>query len=86
VLAMCHASQDDGHLVFEDLIFHFWGLLDETELENNLKFLEEKKFINQVNHSELLDSRSYGWHRNNSKVGIITNEKVASEEFEQVIN
>ena len=65
VLAMCHASQDDGHLVFEDLIFQFRGLLDETELENNLKFLEEKKFINQVNHSELLDSRSYGWHRNN---------------------
>ena len=28
--------------------------------------LEEKKFINQVNHSELLESRSYGWHRNNS--------------------
>ena len=66
VLAMCHASQDDGHLVFEDLIFQFRGLLDEEELKNNLEFLEEKKFINQVNHSELLASRSYGWHRNNS--------------------
>ena len=65
MLLMCHASQDDGYLVFEDLIFQFRGLLDEEELKNNLEFLEEKKFINQVNHSELLDSRSYGWHRNN---------------------
>ena len=65
MLAMCHASQDDGYLVFENLIFQFRGLLDEEELKNNLEFLEEKKFINQVNHSELLDSRSYGWHRNN---------------------
>ena len=65
VLLMCHASQDDGYLVFEELIFQFRGLLNEDELKNNLEFLEEKKFINQVNHSELLDSRSYGWHRNN---------------------
>ena len=65
ILLMCHASQDDGYLVFEELIFQFRGLLGETELINNLKFLEEQRFINQVNHSELLDSRSYGWHRNN---------------------
>ena len=67
VLLMCHASQDDGYLVFEDLIFQFRGLLDEDELKNNLKFLEKQRFINQVNHSELIDSRSYGWHRNNPK-------------------
>ena len=65
ILLMCHASQDDGYLVFEELIFQFRGLLDEDELKNNLKFLEEKRFINQVNHSEFIDSRSYGWHRNN---------------------
>ena len=86
VLIMCYASQDDGYLVFEELIFQFRGLLDKDELSKNLKFLEEQRFINQVNSSEFIDSRSYGWHRNNSKVGIITNEKVASEEFEQVIN
>ena len=66
ILLMCHASQDDGYLVFEELIFQFRGLLGETELINNLKFLEEQRFINQVNHSEFIDSRSYGWHRNNS--------------------
>ena len=60
--------------------------MDKDELSKNLKFLEEQRFIYQVNSSEFIDSRSYGWHRNNSKVGIITNEKVASEEFEQVIN
>ena len=65
MLLMCHASQDDGYLVFEELIFQFRGLLDEDELKNNLKFLEEQRFINQVNHSEFIDSRSYGWHRNN---------------------
>ena len=65
MLLMCHASQDDGYLVFEELIFQFRGLLDEDELKNNLKFLEEQKFINQVNHSEFIESRSYGWHRNN---------------------
>ena len=65
MLLMCHASQDDGYLVFEELIFQFRGLLDEDELKNNLKFLEEQRFIIQVNHSEFIDSRSYGWHRNN---------------------
>ena len=65
MLLMCHASQDDGYLVFEELIFQFRGLLDEDELKNNLKFLEEQRFINQVNHSEFIESRSYGWHRNN---------------------
>ena len=65
MLLMCHASQDDGYLLFEELIFQFRGLLDEDELKNNLKFLEEQRFINQVNHSEFIDSRSYGWHRNN---------------------
>ena len=65
MLLMCHASQDDGYLLFEELIFQFRGLLDEDELKNNLKFLEEQKFINQVNHSEFIESRSYGWHRNN---------------------
>ena len=65
MLLMCHASQDDGYLLFEELIFQFRGLLDEDELKNNLKFLEEQRFINQVNHSEFIESRSYGWHRNN---------------------
>jgi hypothetical protein len=65
MLLMCHASQDDGYLLFEELLFQFRGLLDETELKNNLIFLEEQRFINQVNHSEFIESRSYGWHRNN---------------------
>ena len=65
MLLMCHASQDDGYLLFEELLFQFRGLLDEDELKNNLKFLEEQRFINQVNHSEFIESRSYGWHRNN---------------------
>ena len=62
-----HASQDDGYLVFEELLFQFRGILDEDKLKNNLEFLEEKRFINQVNSSEFIDSRSYGWHRNNTK-------------------
>ena len=51
---MCHASQDDGYLVFEDLVFQFRGILDEDKLKNNLEFLEEKRFINQVNLVNLL--------------------------------
>ena len=86
VLIMCYASQDDGYLVFEELIFQFRGLLDEEELSNNLKFLEDQRFINQVNSSEFIDSRSYGWHRNNSKGVGTSNEKDSSNEFEQVIN
>ena len=43
VLIMCHASQDDGYLVFEELIFQFRGLLDKDELSKNLKFLEEQR-------------------------------------------
>ena len=86
VLIMCYASQDDGYLVFEELIFQFRGLLDEEELSNNLKFLEDQRFINQVNSSEFIDSRSYGWHRNNSKGVATSNEKDSSNEFEQVIN
>ena len=74
MLLMCHASQDDGYLLFEELIFQFRGLLDEDELKNNLKFLEEQKFINQVNHSEFIESRSYGWHRNNP-IGSISDNK-----------
>ena len=86
VLIMCYASQDDGYLVFEELIFQFRGLLDEEELSNNLKFLEDQRFIKQVNSSEFIDSRSYGWHRNNSKGVGTSNEKDSSNEFEQVIN
>jgi len=63
---MCHASQDDGYLVFEDLVFQFRGILDEDQLKINLEFLVENKFIYEVNSSEFIDSRSYGWHRNNN--------------------
>ena len=66
VLIMCHASQDDGYLVFEDLVFQFRGILDEDQLKINLEFLVENKFIYEVNSSEFIDSRSYGWHRNNN--------------------
>jgi len=86
VLIMCYASQDDGYLVFEELIFQFRGLLDEAELKNNLEFLEEKRFINQVNSSEFIDSRSYGWHRNNNKDSKPDNSSYKQEDFEQVIN
>ena len=86
ILVMCYASQDDGYLVFEELIFQFRGLLDEDELKNNLEFLEEKRFINQVNSSEFIDSRSYGWHRNNTKDSKPDNSSYKHEDFEQVIN
>ena len=86
ILVMCYASQDDGYLVFEELIFQFRGLLDEDELKNNLEFLEEKRFINQVNSSEFIDSRSYGWHRNNTKESKPDNSSYKQEDFEQVIN
>ena len=86
ILVMCYASQDDGYLVFEELIFQFRGLLDEDELKNNLEFLEDKRFINQVNSSEFIDSRSYSWHRNNSKESKPDNSSYKQEDFEQVIN
>ena len=86
ILVMCYASQDDGYLVFEELIFQFRGLLDEDELKNNLEFLEDKRFINQVNSSEFIDSRSYGWHRNNNKDSKPDNSSYKQEDFEQVIN
>ena len=86
VMIMCYASQDDGYLVFEEMLFQFRGLLDENQLKNNLKFLEEQRFINQVNSSEFVVSRSYGWHRNNSKETSIANQNDTSERFEQVIN
>ena len=86
MLLMCHASQDDGYLLFEELLFQFRGLLDEDELKNNLEFLEDKRFINQVNSSEFIDSRSYGWHRNNNKDSKPDNSSYKQEDFEQVIN
>ena len=86
ILIMCHASQDDGYLVFEDLAFHFRGILDEDTLKNNLEFLEEQRFINQVNSSEFIDSRAFGWHRNNNKDTESENTKFHSDNFEQIVN
>ena len=85
MLLMCHASQDDGYLLFEELIFQFRGLLDEDELKNNLKFLEEQRFINQVNHSEFIESRSYGWHRNNNNESTSDNRRYKGNEIADVI-
>mgnify|MGYP001336799130 FL=1 len=86
ILIMCHASQDDGYLVFEDLAFQFRGILDEDTLKNNLEFLEEQRFINQVNSSEFIDSRAFGWHRNNNKDTKLENTKFHSDSFEQIVN
>ena len=67
VLIMCHASQDDGYLVFEDLVFQFRGILDEEQLKENLDFLVKNDFIQEANTSDFKDSRAFGWHRNNNE-------------------
>ena len=86
VLLMCYASLDDGYLVFEELLYQFRGDLDEDKLKNNLEFLEKKRFINQVNSSEFIDSRSYGWHRNNTNESKPEDRSYKHDDFEQVIN
>ena len=86
VLLMCYASLDDGYLVFEELLYQFRGDLDEDKLKNNLEFLEKKRFINQVNSSEFIDSRSYGWHRNNTNEPKSEDRSYKHDDFEQVIN
>ena len=86
VLIMCHASQDDGYLVFEDLIFQFRGILDVDQLKINLDFLVDNKFIHQVNSSEFIDSRAYGWHQNNTNESKSDDRSYKHDDFEQVIN
>ena len=88
VLIMCHASQDDGYLVFEDLIFQFRGILDVDQLKINLDFLVDNKFIHQVNSSEFIDSRAYGWHRNNTNKSKSKSDDrdYKHDDFEQIIN
>ena len=86
VLIMCHASQDDGYLVFEDLVFQFRGILDVDQLKINLDFLVENKFIHQVNSTEFIDSRAYGWHQNNTNESKSDDRSYKHDDFEQVIN
>ena len=88
VLIMCHASQDDGYLVFEDLVFQFRGILDVDQLKINLDFLVDNKFIHQVNSSEFIDSRAYGWHRNNTNKSKSKSDDrdYKHDDFEQIIN
>ena len=86
VLIMCHASQDDGYLVFEDLVFQFRGILDVDQLKINLDFLVDNKFIHQVNSSEFIDSRAYGWHQNNTNESKSDDRSYKHDDFEQVIN
>ena len=83
---MCHASQDDGYLVFEDLDFQFRGILDEQQLKDNLDFLVDNRFIHKVNSSEYIESKSFGWHRNNNKDTKPENSTVFSDRFEQIVN
>ena len=85
VLLMCYASLDDGYLVFEELLYQFRGDLDEDKLKNNLEFLENKRFINQVNSAEFIDSRSYGWHRNNTNESISDNRRYKGNEIGDAI-
>jgi len=59
--------------------------LDEDKLKNNLEFLEKKRFINQVNSSEFIDSRSYGWHRNNNNESTSNNRRYKGNEIADVI-
>ena len=63
ILLMCYASQDDGYLPFDDLVFHFKGLYSNDEITKNIEYFVSTHFIHEVNISEFIDSRSYGWHR-----------------------
>ena len=85
VLIMCHASQDDGYLLFEDLVFQFRGILDEEQLKENLDFLVKNDFIQEANTSDFNDSRSFGWHRNNTNESISNNRRYKGNELEEVI-
>ena len=86
ILIMCHASQDDGYLVFEDLDFQFRGILDEQQLKDNLDFLEANKFIHKINSSEYIESKAFGWHRNNNIDNKSKDQKIHPDSFEQIIN
>jgi hypothetical protein len=85
VLIMCHASQDDGYLVFEDLIFQFRGILDKEQLKENLDFLVKNDFIQEANTSDFNDSRSFGWHRNNNIESTSDNRRYKGNEIGDVI-
>lgn len=85
ILVMCHASQDDGYLVFEDLDFQFRGILDEQQLKDNLDFLVDNRFIHKVNSSEYIESKSFGWHRNNSNESTSDNRRYKGNEIADVI-
>ena len=85
VLIMCHASQDDGYLLFEDLVFQFRGILDEEQLKENLDFLVKNDFIQEANTSDFNDSRSFGWHRNNTNESISDNRRYKGNEIGDVI-
>jgi len=85
VLIMCHASQDDGYLLFEDLVFQFRGILDEGQLKENLDFLVKNEFIQEANTSDFNDSRAFGWHRNNTNESISNNRRYKGNELEEVI-
>ena len=85
VLIMCHASQDDGYLLFEDLVFQFRGILDEEQLKENLDFLVKNDFIQEANTSDFKDSRAFGWHRNNTNETISNNRRYKGNELEEVI-
>ena len=65
VLLMCYASQDDGYLPFDDLVFHFRGMYSNDEINKNIEYFVSTHFIYEVDNSEFIDSRSYGWHREN---------------------
>jgi len=85
VLIMCHASQDDGYLLFEDLVFQFRGILDEEQLKENLDFLVKNDFIQEANTSDFNDSRSFGWHQNNTNESISDNRRYKGNEIGDVI-
>ena len=85
ILVMCHASQDDGYLVFEDLDFQFRGILDEQQLKDNLDFLVDNRFIHKVNSSEYIESKSFGWHRNNNNESTSNNRRYKGNEIADVI-
>ena len=71
IFLWCFASQDDGYLPFDDLVFHFRGVYTKDEITKNIEDLVSARFIYEVDVSEFIDSRAHGWHKENKSASSV---------------
>ena len=71
IFLWCFASQDDGYLPFDDLVFHFRGVYTKDEIAKNIDYLVSTDFIYEVDVNEFIDSRAHGWHKENKSASSV---------------